>query len=261
MKKKALIVVALLSVGSLLLTACAPEQKIFIVPAGEPILEDVIAAEAGSPDVSRDISVDREGIARGDRPSNYQNPIILYHYAEIVNSSYSQVYHLDVSATLFYEDGAIWGTDVSGPIVEIFPGERVLVFKSVFNDTDKAVPNSSETKVEAVFSRGVTENEVSTFSTENVSYRQTGTGGFSVSGSVVNRLQREVPVYRVQAWCTDSDGGLHGIEGADVRQTVETPLGPGETDSFEFSAFVDTRVQIESCSATVMRFVEPQSSQ
>lgn len=258
--KKSLLALLLL-IGPLFLSSCAAEPKVFVVPAGEPIIEELAEAEAEGPDVSRDISVTSEGIARGDWPSNYENPIFLYHYAELVNSSYSLVYHLDVRATLFYGDGAVWESDVSGPSVEIFPGERILVFKSIFNESDKPVPVSSETEVESIFSRGVTEAEVSTFSVEDLTYREVGAGNFSVSGLVVNRFQREVPTYRVQAWCTDSDGGLHGIEGADARTTVESPLGPGEADSFEFSAAVDSRVQIESCEATVVRFVESQGSQ
>ncbi len=238
----------------LIVAGCSPETRIIVVPAGQPLI-DQSAIRDDLPDFDSDVTLIQEGIAKGERPSNYENPIIFYYFAELENTSLSSVYHLDLSATLFYEDGSVWGAGVEVPTVEIFPGERIAVFRSIFNENDKPAPGNVESSLTSGFSRGVTQDEVFPFGVENVTFRPVGVSGFSVSGEVVNRLQRDVPVFRVQAWCTDSDGGLHGIEGADRRDTIESPLGPGEKHLFEFSAAVDPRVQVESCSAAVMRFV------
>lgn len=245
MNKKSFFSVAFATV---LLAGCATEPQILVVPSASTEIGEQRSFVADINSVADDVRLVFSAVVETSTYS-YDPEYAQYFWAgEVVNDSFFAVYLVSGTGVALDADGFPVDTIELDNFV-LRPGQRAAVSSYLL---DKA--ETVEMNFQGVAAREITDRDLGSLDVTDVAFRRDG-DNIDVSGFIRNTLGTSVPEMTLFAWCTDSDGRVHGVN--DWRHY--DPLAAGDRLPFVVSSSLDSRLSIVSCTANAVE-VRPYAS-
>lgn len=228
-----------LSIGVVILfalTACSPQA---------PALKTAEPPSSSTANAAEDLAILADGFVSGGYTDRR-------YWFEVENTSKTTAYAVNFEFDVYGEGDAIYSLDNSIWGVKILPQQKLKLLGSYMSDPGTGVvPVRADLELNAR-SRPARNTEKGILEATEVNLNFGEYDEVTIDGRVVNNSDVVIDRWEAIAWCADGSGNLVFAES---YPAYDEPIDVGAEKPFQIRTYKPEGVQIASCTATAVNFI------